>query len=92
MAELNLYEVQVRNHKTTMQLNDEDAQAFKDQDVEIKRVGSVEPQDRQDVIAPPHAVDEDGKALPEQEPGVRLRKRTVQNKQRDHAQQPQNEG
>lgn len=83
MADLNLYEVQVRNHKTTMQLSDEDADAFKDQGVEITRIGSVEQTQRQDVSAPPHAVDDDGNALPEQEPGVRLRKRTVANKRQE---------
>ena len=80
MADLNLYEVQVRNHTTTMQLSDADVQAFKDQGVSVKKAGTVEPAQRQDVTAPSYAVDEDGKALPEPEPGVRRRSRQPKNK------------
>lgn len=80
MADLNLYEVGVRKHKTTMKLSDEDAQAFKDEGVHCKKVGSVEPAQRQDVTAPPYAVDEDGKDLPKTAPGVRQRSRQPKNK------------
>lgn len=80
MAKLNLYEVPVRNHVTTMQLSDDDVKAYKDRGVDITKVGSVEPAQRQDVTQPPHAVDEDGNDLPESEPGVRRRGRQPKNK------------
>lgn len=80
MADLNLYEVGVRKHTTTMKLSDEEAQAFKDQGVSVKKAGTVEPAERQPVTAPPYAVDEDDKPLPESEPGVRRRSRTPRNK------------
>ena len=83
MAELNLYEVPVRNNMTTtMQLSDEDAEAFKERDgLDIKKVGSVKQAERQDVTAPPYAVDGDGNKLPESRSGsVRLRRRQVDDK------------
>lgn len=81
MAKLDLYEVPIRNHVTTMKLSEADAKAFRERDgLTIKKVGSVEPAQRQDVTAPPHAVDEDGKDLPQSEPGVRRRGRQPKNK------------
>lgn len=80
MAKLNLYEVPHRNHTATLQLSDEDAKAYRDRGVDIKKVGSVEPGQRQDVAQPPHAVDEQGNDLPESEPGVRRRGRQPRNK------------
>lgn len=80
MANLDQYEVGVRGHTTRMQLSAEEAQAFKDEGVHCKKVGSVEPAQRQDVTAPPYAVDEDGKDLPKTAPGVRQRSRQPKNK------------
>lgn len=80
MADLGMYEVGVRNHTTLMQLSDEDAKAFKDQGISVKKQGKVEQAERQPVTAPPYAVDEDGKDLPESEPGVRRRSRQPKNK------------
>lgn len=79
---LNLYEVSVRNHTTTMQLSDDDAEAYRERDgLTVTKVGSVKPAGRQDVTAPPYAVDEDGKRMPEGKSGaVRSRSRQPQNK------------
>jgi hypothetical protein len=80
MAELNRYEVQVRNHTTTMRLSDEDAKALKERDgLTVKKLGEAKQQDRQDVTAPPYAVDEDDKPLPS-DGGVRRRGRLPRNK------------
>lgn len=78
-----LYEVPIRNNMTTtMQLSDEDAEAFRERDgLDIKKVGSIAEGERQPVTAPPHAVDEDGKPLPESKQGtVRERARKPLNK------------
>ena len=80
MADLNLYEVGVRKHTTTMKLSDDEAQAFEDQGVSVKKLGNVEEAKRQPVTAPPYAVDEDGKELPKVAPGVRQRSRQPKNK------------
>lgn len=82
MAKLNLYEVQHRGHTAVMKLSDEDAQAFKDRDgLAVKKVGASKPAAREDVVAPPYAVDEDGKDLPEAKSGtIRTRARQVRNK------------
>lgn len=81
MSKLDLYEVQHRGHTTTMKLSEEDAEAYRERDgLEVKKLGSAKPAERQDVTAPPHAVDEDGEDLPEQERGVRRRSRQPKNK------------
>lgn len=80
MAELDSYEVGVRNHTARMRLSADDAKALKDQGVSVKKAGKVEPAERQPVTAPPYAVDEDGKELPKVAPGVHQRSRTPRNK------------
>lgn len=80
MADLNEYEVGVRGHTTKMQLSDDEAQAFKDQGVSVKKAGKVAPAERQDVVAPPYGLDDEGNALPEDKAGVRRRARTPRNK------------
>ena len=82
MAKLDLYEVPIRNHVTTMRLSEEDAKAYRERDgLNIKKLGPAEAGQRQDVTAPSHAVDEDGNDLPEAKQGtVRTRSRQPRNK------------
>jgi hypothetical protein len=81
---LNLYDVQVRNHVTTMKLSDDAAKAMKADGYELTRAGSTKPAQRQDVLQPPHAVDEDGNDLPASSDGnARVRSRSRSGNGRD---------
>lgn len=81
---LHLYDVKVRNHVTSMKLSDDGAKAMETEGYELTRTGSTKPAERQDVVQPPHALDEDGNALPASADGnARVRSRSRSGNGRD---------